>query len=102
MSRAVVALGVLGLLLLTTPVVAKDIPQDIMTLLAQEQYSAAVAPLTEFLEKDKKNYEGWTFLGDAYYNLGHDTTCTFLVATNDISGTDPLLGPLPETRWVSA
>jgi len=25
------------------------------------------------------------------YNLGHDTTCTFLVTTGDISGTDPLL-----------
>jgi len=72
MSRAVVALGVLGLLLLTAPVNAKDIPQEITTLLAQEQYSAAVAPLTAFLEDDKKNHEGWTLLGDAYYHLGHD------------------------------
>ncbi len=68
MSRWVLALGV-AVLASSATGLAKDIPDEVQNLLAQQSYSAVVAPLTEFLEKDKKNYEGWTALGWAYYEL---------------------------------
>lgn len=53
-----------------TRVDAKELPQDIQSLLDQEKYSAAVEPLKTYLEKEKKSADGWAALGLAYYFTG--------------------------------
>jgi tetratricopeptide (TPR) repeat protein len=53
--------------LLASPLAAKDLPADIQTLLQAEKYTSVIAPLIEYLAKEKKSVEGWTALGFAYY-----------------------------------
>jgi tetratricopeptide (TPR) repeat protein len=69
MGRLFLALSFMGALLVAAPAIAKDIPKDVQSLLAQKQYAQAIEPLTAFLEKDKKNHEAWSELGWCYFNL---------------------------------
>ena len=72
MSRYGSALAGVLILFLAASLQAKDLPQDIQTLLQQEQYSAAVGPLKEYVAKEKKSVEGWTALGFAYFFTEQD------------------------------
>lgn len=68
MSRVVWALGVVALLGAgASHAVAKDLPGEVVALLAQNDHSAVIGPLSEFLKKNKKHLEGWTALANAYY-----------------------------------
>jgi cytochrome c-type biogenesis protein CcmH/NrfG len=69
MSRILWALGMVGLVLVAGPVSAKEIPDEVRSLLAQHEWAAAVEPLSAFVEQDKKNVEAWTELGWCYYHL---------------------------------
>lgn len=82
MSRFARALGMVGLLILARPAAAKDLPDDVLSLLAQGEYAAAVAPLEAFVQKDKKNFEAWTELGWCYFRLEryHEATKPFQTA----------------------
>ena len=67
MSRIARVFCLLAVAWMASPVLAKDLPENIQALLAAEKYSAAIAPLNEYLAKEKKSVEGWTALGFAYY-----------------------------------
>ena len=68
MSRCFWAL-VVGCLCWAVPALAKEMPADIRSLLAQKNYAAAVEPLTAFVNSDKKNFEAWSELGWCYFRL---------------------------------
>lgn len=68
MSRFMWAL-VVGFLCLAQPILAKDIPPEVRTLISKGDYKAAVEPLEKFVSSDKKNIEAWTELGWCYFKL---------------------------------
>ena len=69
-SRVALALGVTALLIAgASSAFARDLPAEVVTLLAADNHSAVVGPLSEFLKKNKRHFEGWSALAFAYYHL---------------------------------